>query len=86
MGVLSSFFLQGCRPLGSPLLGLAGPMDERARFRCKGAGGRWTSRGTASDVASSMELCGEVPRWLGWGSACKKNDKIVRIQVIGACE
>ena len=44
MGVLLPSFLQGCRPLGSPLLGLADPMDERARFRCKEAGGRRTSR------------------------------------------
>ena len=42
MGVLLTSFLLGCRPLG-----LAGPMDERARFKCKRAGGRRASKGDA---------------------------------------
>jgi hypothetical protein len=44
MGALSPSFLLVVRPLSSPLLELAGPMDERARFRCKEALGRRTSR------------------------------------------
>ena len=68
MGVLSSFFLQGCRPLGSPLLGLAGPMDERARFRCKGAGGRWTSRGDCQRC--SIKIWSYAAKsHAGWGGA-----------------
>ena len=35
-----------------PLLGLAGPMTERARFRCKGAGGRRTFRAGEHQVWS----------------------------------
>ena len=79
MGVLSSFFLQGCRPLGSPLLGLAGPMDERARFRCKGAGGRWTSRGDCQRCSIKYGVMRRSPTLAGVGLCLQKNDKIVRI-------
>ena len=79
MDVLSPSFLQGCRPLGRLLLELAGPMDERARFRCKEAGGRRTSR---RDGQRCSIKYGVMRRSLTQARVrlyLQKNDKIVRI-------
>ena len=70
----------------STLLGLAGRMGERARFRCKGAGGKRASRGDCQRCSIKYGIMRRSLTLAGVGLCLQKNDKIVRIWVIGWCE